>query len=232
MSLRSRLRDSDLLNALVARTAALWLRLCTGTTRWTVEGDDGLRAALRDGPVILVLWHEHMLFGPVHWRRFDPQLLSLVDTSPIGRVAGAIQARFGQRPMPMSPKASNLAVSRAVRTAVDAGLCIGIAADGPAGPRRIPRDAALIWARTTGLPVYAYAYSMTRHRRLDTWDRLILPLPFGRGRIRYARWDGTVPRRPAPDEWDRCRSSLRAALDANADAVGGERNRGPHETVA
>lgn len=217
MSLRHRLRDSRLLTELVARTMSLWLRLCTGTTRWRVEGDEELRKTLKTSPVILALWHEHMLLGPVHWRRFDRRIMSLVDTSPIGRVAGVVQGRFGQRPMPMSARSGNLAVSRLVKETVAEGLCIGVAADGPVGPARVPQDAALIWARTTGLPVFTYAWSTGRCKRLKTWDRMRLPLPFTRGVIRYVRWDTTVPRRPDPAEWHRLRDGLRTAMNDCAD---------------
>ncbi|NCO85485.1 MAG: hypothetical protein GW886_02500 [Rhodobacterales bacterium] len=211
-TLRQRLEQSDLLAGGLGRLLAGWLRFCQATTRWDRD-DAALRAALAGGPVVLVLWHECSLMGPVHWPRDAAPLSSLRDTSPIGRVSGAVQARLGLAPMAMAARASNRAASREVLRRMQAGVSLGLTGDGPLGPVRRLKDAPLDWARASGAPVFVYACAMTRARRLRTWDRMLWPMPFGRGVCLYRRWDATVPRRADAASLDALRADLAATLD-------------------
>ena len=181
LSLRRRLRESRRLRRAVTAGVAAWLRLCRDRARWRVEGLEAVRAVAAEGPVVLVLWHEHLMMAPVHWQQHvGTPMMSIHDTSPIGRLAGELQPRFGSAPMAMAPGQSNLVTSRAVLRQARDGVTIAITADGPLGPRRAVKDAPVDWARVSGLPVVAYAFDMAHARALDTWDRLRMPLPFGR----------------------------------------------------
>ena len=214
MNLRKRLESSDFLAGLLGRLVAGYLRLCNRTTRWTHVGHDELQAALAQGPIVLVLWHEFSLMAPVHWPVKHGQLSSLRDTSPIGMVSGTVQARFGLDPMAMSAKMSNRAASREILRRVQQGKSIGLTGDGPLGPVHVVKDAALDWARATGCPVFVYAYTVKRHRRLKTWDNMVLPMPFTRGVSVYQRWTVQVPRRADDAALALLRADLKTALDA------------------
>lgn len=219
MSIRKRLESSDFLAGLLGRLVAGYLRLCNATTRWTNIGHADLHAALAKGPVIIVLWHEFSLMAPVHWPVKHGQLSSLRDTSPIGMVSGAVQARFGLDPMAMSAKMSNRAASREILRRVQQGKSIGLTGDGPLGPVHVVKDAALDWARATGCPVFVYAYAIKRHKLLKTWDRMVLPLPFTHGVSVYQRWGPEVPRRADDVAIAVLRADLKVALDAVSTAA-------------
>ena len=219
MNLRKRLESSEMLAGLLGRLVAGYLRLCNRTTRWTHLGRDDLQAALAKGPVVLVLWHEFSLMAPVHWPVKQGQLSSLRDTSPIGMVSGAVQARFGLDPMAMSAKMSNRAASREILRRVQQGKSIGLTGDGPLGPVHVVKDAALDWARATGFPVFVYAYAVKRHKRLKTWDGMVLPLPFTRGTSVYLRLQSDVPRRANAPTIDLLRADLKTTLDAVSTAA-------------
>ena len=213
MNLRRRIESSDLLAGLLGRLVAGYLRLCNATTRWTRIGHDDLHVALAQGPVVLVLWHEFSLMAPVHWPVQHGQLSSLRDTSPIGMVSGAVQARFGLDPVAMSAKMSNRAASREILRRVQQGKSIGLTGDGPLGPVHVVKDAALDWARATGCPVFIYAYAVNRHKLLKTWDRMVLPLPFTQGVSVYQRWQSEVPRRVNDVTLAILKADLQQALD-------------------
>jgi lysophospholipid acyltransferase (LPLAT)-like uncharacterized protein len=225
--IRRRIEGSVWLARLLGGLIGLWLRLCHATTRWDRQGEDAVVAALQDGPVILILWHECTMLAPVHWaglrRRGVPApLSSLRDTSPIGRVSGAVQAHFGLQPMAMADGASNRAASRTVLRRLTEGMSVGLTGDGPLGPVRVLKDAGLDWARVSGRPVFVYAFSVRRHRRLATWDKMILPLPFTRGALAYRAWQGVVPRHPDAAALAALRAGLAAALDGVTDEVAGK----------
>lgn len=200
---------------LIGVPLALWLRFCAATSRWDRHGEAELEAALRDGAVVLALWHERIAFAGLHWR-WGP-IAALHSTRFAGRVAGAAQAQLGASPIAMSSREGNLAASREVMRRLRQGLSVGVAVDGSSGPARVPRDAALDWARATGRPVFVYAWAMRGQRRLSTWDRMVWPRPFTRGVVVWRRWPRELPRRSGAATLDALRQDLAAALTAVAD---------------
>lgn len=225
MSLRKRIENSEFLENLLAGIAGRYLAFCHRTTQWQVDGLDELQAALKEGPVLLLTWHSRLMLAALHWPITDGQLSSLHDTSPIARVTGAMQRRIGLQPMKMSRKVSNVAASRMVLKRVKEGISIGMTADGPLGPALEVKDAPLEWARVTGMPVFSYAYATTKGRRLDTWDKLLVPKPFGKGAYVFRRYPETVPRKLDPDALEDLRSSLCEHMNATmaeADRLAGQ----------
>ena len=205
---RRRMEQSRLLAGFLAGVIRAHLTVCNRTTRWQVEGLEDLKAALAEGPVMLLIWHEHLMMAAMHWPIRAGRISTLFAASPIGRIAGAFQRQLGMEPMEMSDKMSNRTASRAVLAKVRDGVSIGITGDGPLGPARVLKDAPLDWARVTGMPVFVYAFATTRGRRLDSWDRMLVPLPFARGAQVFARFDTDIPRRPSPEETETLRVEL------------------------
>ena len=216
MSLRKRIEHSERLAAVLAWLAGGYLALCNRTTRWQVEGLDDLQKALAEGPVLLVMWHERSVMGALHWPVTDGPLSSLYDASPIGRVSGALQRRVGLQSMQMSRKTTNLAASRIVLKRVRDGVSIGMTGDGPLGPALAVKDAPLEWARVAGVPVFCYAFATTRGRRLNTWDRMLVPRMFGQGAKVFARFKGDIPRKLPDPARDALREDLRTFMDATS----------------
>jgi hypothetical protein len=58
---------------------------------------------------------------------------------------------------------------------------IAITPDGPRGPRRVAAPGVAQLAALSGVPVLPCAAQTTRHWVLRTWDRMVVPKPFGRG---------------------------------------------------
>ncbi len=63
------------------------------------------------------------------------------------------------------------------------GDCIFMTPDGPRGPRMRMGEGPLRLAKLSGAPILAYGLSTSRKVLFNSWDRFMLPLPFGRGRI-------------------------------------------------
>lgn len=209
MSLRKRIEKSEFLASLLAWFAGGYLAVCNRTTSWQVEGLDELKTALDDGPVLLVMWHSRSVMGALHWPVAHAPLSSLYDKSPIGRVSGALQRRVGLQPMEMSRKLSNRAASRIVLRRVNEGVSIGMTGDGPLGPALLVNDAMFEWARATGLPIFCYAFSALKSRRLSSWDQMLVPKPFGKGAYVFRRFANKVPRKPDSEATSALRNELR-----------------------
>lgn len=173
----------------------LWVRACVATTRWERRGEDELRAALAEGPVVVVLWHEELAMVGVHWRREWGPVAALHTPRFAGRVAGGLMRHVGLVPVAMDSRKGNMAASREILRRQREGQSVGLTGDGPQGPARVLKDAPLEWARATGRPVFVYGAMTRRHLRLGSWDRAILPKPFGRGAVVWRLWRRDLPRR-------------------------------------
>jgi lysophospholipid acyltransferase (LPLAT)-like uncharacterized protein len=92
------------------------------------------------------------------------------------------------------------------------GISVGLTGDGPVGPARVLKDAPLDWARAAGVPVFVYAFAMSRQKRLKTWDKMILPMPFSRGVVVYAKFSDPLPRRIEAEALAALRADLARTL--------------------
>lgn len=224
MTLASRLRNSVFLERLLARLLAAYLALCWRTTRWQGDGHGELRAALAEGPVVILLWHSRTVIGAHTLPRDAGRFAVLHDPAPAGRLAGATVARVGVRPVRIGADTAPASVLREAMALLRDGTSLIVTGDGPDGPARQLRQAPIDWLRIAGRPVFLFAVTTRRQRRLSSWDRLLFPLPFTRGAFLYRRWGGTVPRRITPGEAEALRATIGRALDAvtaECDAMAG-----------
>lgn len=82
-----------------------------------------------------------------------------------------------------------------------AGEHVAITPDGPRGPRRVAAPGVARLAALSGALVLPFAAQTSRRRVLRTWDRMVLPLPFGRGAVvclpaitvPQEGWEASVP---------------------------------------
>ena len=213
LGLRQRLEQSDVLARGLGWVLASYLRLCFKTGRWHSAGVAELDAALVDGPVVIICWHGRLMMAPVVWQR-RARVAIPRDPSPAGRLSAATQAHFGTEPFAIDMRGGNFGPVRAVIRMVRGGATLGLTADGPQGPNRVVHQAALDWARATGRPVFAFAWSQKRAWRLGSWDKLMVPKPFGGGAYAYQLWDGAAPKSADEDALRAARDNLRDTLDA------------------
>lgn len=194
MKLRKRIQNSKTLESVLASILAGYVRLCLATGKWQANGLGDLERALEDGPVILVMWHSRLMLSGPHWPKQWCQIKAIHDTAPAGRLAGATMKKFGLEPIAVSSSKTNLSITRTVMREVSNGVSIGLAADGPNGPVRHSKPAAIGWTRATGRPVFVYTWASRRAFRLGSWDRLLMPVPFASGTYTFKRWGTEIPR--------------------------------------
>jgi lysophospholipid acyltransferase (LPLAT)-like uncharacterized protein len=167
-----------LARSLAYALAYLWLRSLR--LRWPA-------GAILPERGIILLWHEHL---PVCMQAFSGRGIHvLISKSRDGEWAAQACARMGYRVHRGSSSARGdgkaLGGLRALARAAggDATL-IGMALDGPRGPRRVPKPGSFWLARRFSLPVIPVAVEARRGFRLGSWDRTLIPWPFSRVDIR------------------------------------------------
>ncbi|UFN51211.1 lysophospholipid acyltransferase family protein [Roseomonas sp. OT10] len=178
--------------ALGARLIGLYLGFCYATTRWTVLGAERIAPTVeRGGPLVVSFWHERLPLMPVLWRKarvIFPVLCPkrvhvLVSRHRDGRFIGAVMRQFELEMVHGSTSRGGAAAAMAMLRSLQDGQIAAITPDGPRGPAREAAPGVAQLAAVSGVPVVPCAAATTRMRLLPSWDRMRLPLPFGRGAV-------------------------------------------------
>ncbi len=165
--------------------AAIWgvLRLVYATLRVRCSDPHGVLAAhARGARVVWATWHDGIALLPlmvvrVH-RMFRPRVA--LSWHRDAEIAAQVVRRFGVAVTRGSATRGWLGAVRGLLAAHARGEDLVVIPDGPRGPRHEAKPGVAQLARATGLPVVAIGLAATPVRCLPTWDRLQLPVPFGR----------------------------------------------------
>jgi hypothetical protein len=115
---------------------------------------------------------------------------------------------------------------QAGREALEGGAVLAITPDGPRGPRMRAQAGAAQLAIATAAPVVPIGFSVRRGRFARSWDRFLIPLPFGRGAVVYGR-AMTPPPPGDPRALARFRRAVEEALTAVTDRADALCGRAP-----
>ena len=222
-----KLLRSAAVQAVTARLVGLYLDLALRTTRWTVVGAQHAAGATAGTPTIAAFWHERLPMLPALWMhmrrdgaRGTPRVL--VSKHRDGRFIATVVRRFGVvvvhgssskdgTARDVSEKGGAASV-RVLLAVLQAGEHILITPDGPRGPRRIASPGVAQIAGLSGACVLPVGAQTSRRRVLPTWDRMLVPLPWGRGVI-VCGAPIAVPR----EGWEASLRVIEAALTEAAD---------------
>jgi len=168
---------------------AQYMRLIKVTTRWEIRHSDRVEdiIAQREG-VIALTWHSRFLMLTSAWAPNFQMPYVMISRSRDGAVVAAtckalrLQTLRGSAGKSGRTKGGDAAAAGAV-TAVRSGGCVVITPDGPRGPRQRLGHGPLRLARATGAPIMPCTFSVARRKQFDSWDKFVLPKPFGKGLI-------------------------------------------------
>jgi lysophospholipid acyltransferase (LPLAT)-like uncharacterized protein len=189
-----------------AHLLALYLDFALRTTRWTLHGEPHVAPHMAGAPAIVAFWHERLPLMPMLWvlaraRGASARVHVLVSRHRDGRFIGAIVRRFALDVVHGSTSRGGTAGLRTLGQLLAGGSHVAITPDGPRGPRRRAAPGVAQIAELSGAPVLPCAAQTTRRVELGTWDRMVLPLPFGRGvivcgqplRVPHEGWQAALP---------------------------------------
>ena len=149
---------------------------------------------------IYAFWHENGLFAATLKARIHVLISSHRDGELMSRIAG----HLGRGSVRGSTTRGGM---RAVREMMRVGrrTHLGLAPDGPQGPRRRVQMGAIFLGAQTGLPIVPFGVGYTRAWRARSWDRFALPWPGTRITVVVAH-EVRVPRglsRPQMEQYRR-----------------------------
>jgi lysophospholipid acyltransferase (LPLAT)-like uncharacterized protein len=174
--------------AVLARIVGWYFSLALRTTRWTLDGAENVAPHAQGAPAVFAFWHEHLPLLPALVMKAATLPLyrarpmhALVSQHRDGRFIGDVVRRFGLTSVYGSSTRGGAASLRQLLKLLAQGDHIGITPDGPRGPRREADAGVAQLAALSGVPIVPVAGRTSRRLVLNTWDRMAVPLPFGRG---------------------------------------------------
>ncbi|WP_295209719.1 lysophospholipid acyltransferase family protein [uncultured Brevundimonas sp.] len=221
------LRNPAIQSAL-AWTLAKWMQFCFSTIRWTHENQQAAEAVwAQGGGVLCVFWHSRIGLSPSCWPldRAQPAK-ALISLSADGEFIAKAVARQGFPAVRGSSANKDKAEKAKGGTqALRDGLkqlkvgALAITPDGPRGPANVMAEGLPLMAKLSKAPVLFIGMSCNPAIRLDSWDRAVLPLPFGKGAIVWDRADYPADADMADVvvDW----TARLNAVEARADAITG-----------
>jgi len=160
---------------------------------------------------ILAFWHMHIISAFFcRWRR---PIIVLLSQSKDGELIARCVRWFGADSVRGSSTRGGTSALRAMIRVASEGNNLAFTPDGPVGPPRIAKDGVIYAAQMTGLPIVPMAVEGNRTKRLRSWDKTMIPMPFSKLTYVYGA-PITVPRDGDVEEW---RKRLEDAMNALAD---------------
>jgi lysophospholipid acyltransferase (LPLAT)-like uncharacterized protein len=194
-----KLLRSDAVQALLGWILGAYVRVILHTVRWTHENVACVEPVLAgDSGAVALFWHGRiplcLATAPQWWRKNTKAMIS--PSSDGQFIATALQMAGFPGIRMSSAKAGDSAKARqavammreAVRHVAEGGALV-ITPDGPRGPNEVIAAGALQIAKRSKQPVFLMGIAASPAAQMDTWDKIMWALPFGRGAV---VWEGPL----------------------------------------
>jgi lysophospholipid acyltransferase (LPLAT)-like uncharacterized protein len=166
-------------SSIISVLGVLYLRFVSITSRLRIHTDPAAASLMHDRrPCLFAFWHRYQLMMAWVYRNHGAHVL--VSRSQDGDlIAGALHV-LGYRTVRGSSSRGGAAALMGLMDILVSGGQAAVTPDGPRGPYRSLQPGLLTLARKTGAPIVPCGWAGSRVKILGSWDRFIVPLPFGR----------------------------------------------------
>ena len=190
---------------------ALWgaYEVLAATWRVRRHGAPVFEEALASGGAILAFWHgEQLCMIHPHARR---RLLGMVSHSRDGELLARVLLRMGYQVVRgSSSRGGALAARESLRAVQQQAASPALAVDGPRGPRHEVQPGVLTLSALSRRPIVYVCAAARPALTLNSWDRFVIPAPFARLEVAYARMEPPPDRKK--DTLERARLDLQERM--------------------
>lgn len=200
------------------------IRLIGPTLRVCISREEGAQETLEQRPLVASFWHSCMIPATYICRDMGVRVMS--SYSYDGEYMGRIIRKFGFVAVKGSSSRNAVRALLGLRRALTEGWTVAFTLDGPRGPRHKVKPGPVALGRSTGVPLSMFHVAVDRAWVLNSWDRMMIPMPFSRVLLRFGKLIH-VPAHVTDENVERYTAELQASLDrvcefaeANVNRVG------------
>jgi lysophospholipid acyltransferase (LPLAT)-like uncharacterized protein len=183
------------------------------TWRFEEIAEDGVTPLLYGagaGAEIFCFWHQCVLPCTVYFRRTKATIL--ISQSFDGELITRILMMFGFRAVRGSSSRGAREGLLGLKSVIEGGTPAIFTADGPRGPIYRTKMGPIKLAQMTGARIGAFHLEPEHAWTMRSWDRFLIPKPFTRITVSWARWI-EVPTDLPESEFEGRRKELNAAIE-------------------
>jgi lysophospholipid acyltransferase (LPLAT)-like uncharacterized protein len=161
----------------------MYLTICFKTTRWQYFNKEILESH-NNKAAIYLFWHSRMMMMPLLWHNNNMHVV--ISHHRDGRLISKVMEFFKLHTVSGSTSKGGVKAAQQIIELLKIGHSISITPDGPRGPARKLNSNALKLAQIANVPIIGVTYDITRKKTLSSWDKMIIPKPFGKGKIAFS----------------------------------------------
>ena len=182
------------------------------TSRFHIHRSPGFKDRVdRQQPFIYAFWHRYQML--MLYEKRNSGVSVLVSQSKDGEFVAQTLHRMGFNTARGSSSRGGGAAFIKLMDVVRDGQCVAFTPDGPRGPLRSIQPGVLALAAKMEIPIVPLAWAGTKTKELKSWDRFLVPLPFGRYQVVFG--DPLFFTDKGPTAEDQLRNALNA-VEADA----------------
>jgi len=175
-----RLSKNNFFLNLFANLVFLSLWIIKSTSNWKGMNEQIIEKELTKKKTLIVLiWH-HQLMGSTFSWKFKPKLRPIATSHRDGQLSTLVQKKFGLDPL-LRKKDNPTYLIKNISKAVQNGDCIYITPDAPHGPPKKINTNIFKLCQKFDLNIAILSFHTNRYFRINSWDKLKIPLPFSKG---------------------------------------------------
>lgn len=187
-----------------------YLELVYLTSRVEFRGHEHLQKLNDSGhPFIAAFWHGRLAL--VAGVRREKPVHVMISRHADGEIIARIARAFNKPSVRGSTTRGGKQAFRELAELVRHGEDAAVTPDGPKGPRYVCQPGIVALAKMTRAPILPAAGSAARNRRIRSWDRFMVPLPFSKIVVTFAV-PIEIPENCEEDEMERKRLQLQETL--------------------
>lgn len=175
-----RLGKNNFFLNLFANLVFLSLWIIKSTSNWKGVNEQIIEKELAKKKTLIVLiWH-HQLMGSTFSWKFKPKLRPIATSHRDGQLSTLVQKKFGLDPL-LRKKDNPTFLIKNISKAVQNEDCIYITPDAPHGPPKKINTNIFKLCQKFDLNIAILSFHTNRYFRINSWDKLKIPLPFSKG---------------------------------------------------
>lgn len=181
----------------------------------TINEDLVINRFKSDQKIIAAIWHQRIILALGYAKRFRAYRPSvMISRSRDGDMIADVYRRFNFRPVRgSSSRGGKEALSAIIADLSQNPFAVHVL-DGPRGPRGVVKPGVVVMAQLSGVPIIPAYLSVNRAWVLNSWDRTLIPKPFG---TIFVRWGDpiTVPEQLDDETFELTRKQIEDRMREN-----------------